>query len=136
MIAKFFQGLCLFEGLCLLFLPIFPGSMLIWGSTLIKKSRVFHFPLTRHEKLKWIWCFLKRIMSISSSYLKLSCQEIQDTYCWLWLLYVCTWSTAKSGQAFWRCAFHQSAERNRRITRQVEPYKYILVRKILPSFLN
>ena len=38
--VKIFQGLCLFGGLRLLLWGTFPGSMLIWGSTLIRKSRV------------------------------------------------------------------------------------------------
>ena len=38
--VKIFQGLCIFGGLCLLFWGTFPGSMLIWGSMLIRKSRV------------------------------------------------------------------------------------------------
>ena len=38
--VKIFQGLCLFGGLRLFIWGIFPGSMLIWGSTLIRKSRV------------------------------------------------------------------------------------------------
>ena len=38
--VKIFQGLCLFGGLRLFIWGTFPGSMLIWGSTLIRKSRV------------------------------------------------------------------------------------------------
>ena len=38
--VKIFQGLCLFGGLHLLIWGTFPGSMLIWGSMLIRKSRV------------------------------------------------------------------------------------------------
>ena len=38
--CQFFEGLHLFEGLPLLFLPNFPESKLIQESTLIRKSRV------------------------------------------------------------------------------------------------
>ena len=39
----FERGLCLFKGLCLLFLPNVPGAMFIQGGTFIPDSRVTSF---------------------------------------------------------------------------------------------
>ena len=44
----FKRGLCLFKGLCLLFLPNVPGAMFIKGGTFIPDSRVM---LCFHEKI-------------------------------------------------------------------------------------
>ena len=57
-ICQIFQGLRLFEGLRLLFWPIFPVSMLIWGSTLIRKSRVLFVTWSKTSQfLGFLWFF-------------------------------------------------------------------------------
>ena len=50
-ICQIFQGLCLFGCLCLLFWGTFPRSTVIWGSTLIRKSRVIVFLRLRNLPL-------------------------------------------------------------------------------------
>ena len=39
-ILKVRRGYAYLRGVCLLFLPKFPGATLIWGATLIRNSRV------------------------------------------------------------------------------------------------